>query len=190
MRIRTADPDRDAARIADIYRPYVEATLISFEQIAPTVEEMAGRMRGALAWAPWLVAEDESARVIGYAYASRHRERAGYRWSVDISVYLDPDWVRRGIGRALYDELLPILRRQGFVNAYAGVALPNPASVALHEAIGMRLVGVYERVGYKLGEWPDVAWYALRLTEPAEPPAEPIPFPALQVADKQAQTRG
>jgi phosphinothricin acetyltransferase len=179
MRIRLADPERDAAQVADIYRPYVAETLVSFEEVAPSTAEMAQRMRSTLSWTPWLVAEDAVAGVIGYAYASRHRDRAGYRWAVDISVYVDRDWQRRGVGRALYAELLPILRRQRFVNAYAGVALPNPASVALHEAIGMRLIGVYERVGHKLGEWPDVAWLGMRLSEPGEPPAEPIPFAAL-----------
>lgn len=179
MRIRVADPSRDAARVTEIYRPYVERTVISFEEAVPSATEMADRIRSTLELTPWLVAEDESAGVVGYAYAGRHRARPGYRWSVDISVYLDPQWTGRGIGRALYDALLDILRRQRFVNCYAGVALPNPASVALHEAIGMQLVGTYRRVGYKLGEWPDVAWYWLQLAESSDPPPEPIPFPRL-----------
>jgi len=174
MRVRVAEPELDAARVAEIYRPAVEGNYISFEETAPKANEMAERMRKVLARMPWLVAEDESGGVVGYAYASPHRERAAYRWSVDISVYVDPAWHGQGIGRLLYDELLERLRGQGFVNAYAGVTLPNPASVALHEAIGMTRVGVYRRVGYKLGEWRDVAWYELRLAEPtANPPAEP-----------------
>jgi L-amino acid N-acyltransferase YncA len=123
---------------------------------------------------PWLVAELDGA-VVGYAYAAIHRERPGYRWSVDISVYVAAGLHRRGVGRALYDELIPLLRRQGFVNAYAGIALPNPASVALHEAIGMRRIGVYEGVGFKFGGWHDVAWYGLRLTDGAGQPTEPLP---------------
>ena len=174
MRLRPAQPEVDAERVAEIYRPAVEASYISFEEVAPTADEMAERMHRVLARLPWLVAEDESGLVVGYAYASPHRDRATYRWSVDISVYVDPARHGRGIGRALYDALLERLRGQGFVNVYAGVTLPNPASVALHEAIGMARVGVYHRVGYKLGEWRDVAWYELRLTEPAmNPPAEP-----------------
>jgi L-amino acid N-acyltransferase YncA len=174
MRLRPAQPEVDAERVAEIYRPAVEGSYISFEEVVPTADEMAERMNRVLARLPWLVAEDESGLVVGYAYASPHRERAAYRWSVDISVYVDPGRRGRGIGRALYDELLEQLRGLGFVNVYAGVTLPNPASVALHEAIGMTRVGVYHRVGYKLGEWRDVAWFELRLTEPAtNPPAEP-----------------
>ena len=173
MRVRLADADLDSVRVAEIYRPAVEGNFISFEETAPTADEMAERMRKVLARTPWLVAEEESGGVVGYAYASPHRERAAYRWSVDISVYVDPAWHGRGIGRLLYDDLLEWLRNQGFVNVYAGVTLPNPASVALHQAIGMRRIGIYERVGYKLGEWRDVAWFGLRLIEPTDPPAEP-----------------
>ena len=178
MRVRLADPECDAQRVAEIYRPNVEATVISFEEVAPSAAEMAGRIQSVLAWTPWLVALDEKSRVIGYTYASRHRERAGYRWSVDLAVYVDPSFQGRGVGKVLYGELLPILRRQRFVNIYAGIGLPNPASVALHETIGMTRIGVYERVGWKLGRWVDVAWYGLRLSEPRPdaPPPEPIPF--------------
>jgi phosphinothricin acetyltransferase len=181
MRIRPGDPDRDAARAAEIYRPAVVGSAISFEEVAPRADEMAARMRTVLARTPWLVVLADDDRVIGYAYASEHRSRVGYRWSVDISVYVDLAWHGRGIGRSLYAELLPILRRQRFVNAYAGIGLPNPASVALHESIGMTRIGIYERVGWKLGRWVDVAWYGLRLTEPPtdSPPPEPIPLPQL-----------
>jgi phosphinothricin acetyltransferase len=183
MRVRVADPALDAERVAEIYRPHVVETLTSFEEVAPTTTEMAERISSTLAWTPWLVAQDENDRVIGYAYASRHRERAGYRWSVDISVYVDWDWQRKGVGRALYAELLPTLRRQGFVNVYAGVALPNPGSVALHEALGMKLVGVYEKVGFKFGEWPDVAWYGMTLADHSDMPSDPIPFLELAAAE-------
>lgn len=195
MRIRVADPERDARRVAEIYRPAVEGSPVSFEEVAPEDSEMAARMRRVLERLPWLVAEADEASdagggggpVVGYAYASGHRDRAAYRWSVDISVYVDGEWQGRGVGRALYDALLDILRRQGFANAFAGVTLPNPASVALHEAIGMRRVATYERVGYKNGAWHDTAWFGMRLSEageassghPGDPPAEPIPFPDL-----------
>jgi L-amino acid N-acyltransferase YncA len=178
-RIRLADPARDAPAVADIYRPAVESTIVTFEEAAPDAAEMERRMSSVLRRAPWLVAEEDGA-ICAYAYASTHRERAGYRWSVDISVYVDPAHQGRGIGRALYDRLLAFLREQRFVNVYAGVALPNPGSVALHEAIGMRRIGVFERVGFKVGAWVDVAWYGLRLSDAHGQPPEPIPLPDLR----------
>ena len=188
INIRTADPSRDAAAVAEIYRPYVEDTIISFEEIAPSATEMKARIEHILEWTPWLVAEvaeaDADPRIVGYAYASRHRERAGYRWSVDISVYVDRESRGRGVGRSLYAELVPTLRRQRFVNAYAGIGLPNDASVAIHELLGMTRVAVYEKVGWKLGRWVDVAWYAMRLSQPLDEddgstPPEPMPFSRL-----------
>jgi L-amino acid N-acyltransferase YncA len=180
--VRVASPERDAVAVAAIYRPSVEGGLASFEEVAPDADEMARRMGLTLTRTPWLVAEGSDGAVVGYAYAAAHHERPGYRWAVNISVYVADGFQGRGIGRSLYDELLPILRRQGFVNAYAGITLPNPGSVALHEAIGMRRIGVYERVGFKLGAWRDVAWYGLRLSDPAGVPTEPIPFPQLDPA--------
>ena len=178
MIVRLADPERDAAAVAEIYRPAVECSLATMEEVPPSAEEMEARMRTTLARAPWLVIDDGRS-VSGYAYAGPHRERAGYRWAVDISVYVAPDLQGRGIGRRLYDALIPIIRSQRFINAYAGIALPNSASVALHEAIGMRRIAVYERVGYKHGTWVDVAWYGMRLVEPPQNPQEPIPLPEL-----------
>jgi L-amino acid N-acyltransferase YncA len=180
VRVRLVNAERDAERVATIYRPAVEASAASFELIAPAASEMARRMVAILARTPWLVATDEQGHVVGYAYGAQHRERPAYRWSVDVSAYVDAGWRGQGVGRQLYDELVAILRRQGFVNAFAGITLPNPASVALHEAIGMRRVGVFERVGYKLGAWHDVAWYGMVLVEPRDAPSEPIPFPDLE----------
>jgi L-amino acid N-acyltransferase YncA len=178
IRVRLADPDGDAAAVAAIYRPAVESSAASFEEAAPDAAEMARRMRAILVRTPWLVALADGV-PIGYAYAGPHRERAGYRWSVDVSAYVHADWQGRRVGRTLYDTLLPILRRQRFANAYAGIALPNPGSVALHESIGMRRIGVYERVGFKFGAWHDVAWFGMRIAEPAGRPEEPIPLPDL-----------
>jgi phosphinothricin acetyltransferase len=184
VEIRLADPERDAVAVADIYRPAVEASLATFEGVAPDADEVRDRIRTVLARTPWLVAIDpESGKVVGYAYASPHHQRAGYRWSVNISVYVAAHAQRRGIGRALYERLLYLLRRQRFVNGYAGVALPNPASEALHAAIGMERICVYRAVGYKHGRWVDVAWYGIRLREPDDPPAEPIPLPDLDAGE-------
>ena len=178
MIIRLADPERDSVAVAAIYRPAVESSVATFEEVAPGAEDMEARMRRTLERTPWLVMDDGKG-LGGYAYAAQHRARPGYRWAVDVSVYVAPGMQGRGIGRRLYDDLVAILRRQRFVNAYAGIALPNPASVALHEAIGMRRIGVYQQVGHKLGRWVDVAWYGMQLSAPASPPPEPIPLPEL-----------
>ena len=110
------------------------------------------RIRTVLAAYPWLVAELDD-EIVGYAYATVHNERWAYRWSTDTSVYAAPAHHRRGIGRALYNALLPLLVRQGLYVACAGITLPNPASVALHESFGFRPVGTYDRVGFKHGSW-------------------------------------
>lgn len=170
-----ADPERDAPSVAAIYADAVSSTLASFEEVPPGTAEMAQRIGHTLERTPWLVAELDGA-VIGYAYASPHHARPGYRWSVNLSAYVAPGHRGRGVGKDLYLPLLDILRRQGMVNAYAGVTLPNAASERLHEAIGMRRFAVYRRVGFKFGAWHDVAWYELRLMEPAGHPAEPIPL--------------
>ena len=174
-RIRLAEPEQDAEAVAAIYADAVLHSVATFEEEPPSAAAMAHRMRATLRRAPWLVAEASDGTLAGYAYAAPHHDRAGYRWSVNISVYVHAERRERGIGRALYDALIPMLREQGVVNAFAGVALPNPGSVALHEAIGMRRVGVYERVGWKQGRWVDVAWYGMRLSEPEGQPPEVRP---------------
>ncbi len=176
LRIRLADPERDAAGIAATYAPAVERSSATFEEVAPSPGDMADRIVRTLERSPWLVAEeDEPADVVGYACAALHRERAGYRWSVDISVYARADHRGRGTGRALYEVLLPMIQRQRFVNVFDGIALPNAASVA----IGMRRIAVYEGVGFKFDAWHDVAWYGLRMAEPGLPLAGPVSLPEL-----------
>jgi L-amino acid N-acyltransferase YncA len=166
----------DADAIAAVYAPYVTATVVSFETDPPDGDEMARRMSARISGRPllpWLVAERDG-RVTGYAYASRHRARAAYRWGADVSAYLEDGERGRGTGKALYGELLPVLHELGYTGAYAGITLPNPASVALHEAIGFTLVGIYRHVGYKLGSWHDVGWWQRALIDPLpDAPAEP-----------------
>jgi phosphinothricin acetyltransferase len=173
--IRLASPD-DGAAVAAIYHPYVADTVISFEVEPPTEDDMRSRIAAVLEKLPWLVYEDDG-RVVGYAYASAHRAREAYQWSVDVAVYVAADQHRRGIGRRLYGELFPALRRLGYVNAYAGITLPNDKSVGLHEAMGFVRVGIYRSVGFKLGQWRDVGWWHLPLQDP---PADPEPPVALQ----------
>src|SRR6476660_721429 len=171
-RIRFAG-ESDAAAIAEIYRPVVESTTISFETVPPDRDEMARRIVETTREHPWLVCEI-GGRVAGYAYATKHRVRSAYRWSVDTSVYVDASVRKSGVGRGLYGSLFGILSAQGYFNAYAGIALPNAASVGLHEAVGFRKIGVYQRVGFKFGEWRDVGWWQLELRAHEESPAEPL----------------
>lgn len=174
MKIRTATLD-DAAAVAAIYAPVVQHTAISFETEPPDAAEMRSRIEKTLASLPWLVAEDEAGAVCGYAYASRHRERAAYQWSVDTTVYVRQDQRGRGVGRALYGALLPLLTELGYAQAFAGIALPNAGSVGLHEAVGFQALGVYRNVGFKHGQWRDVGWWQKTLATPAQP-QPPRPF--------------
>ncbi len=173
--IRDADPARDAATCAAIYAPNVNTSAISFEERPPDAAEMEARIERYSQTHPWLVAE-EGGGVIGYAYACPHRERAAYRWAADVSVYIAAAEHRRGHGRRLYEELFERLRRQRFQVAIAGITLPNPASVGLHERLGFVPIGVYRRIGWKLDAWRDVGWYQLELAPAVDnPPPEPLP---------------
>jgi phosphinothricin acetyltransferase len=169
LRIATAE---DAAAVASIYAPYVRDTPISFETAPPTADEIRQRIDAVLASHVWLVA-CRGGGVVGYAYASAHRTRAAYRWSVDTAVYVEASSQRRGIARRLYGALFSILALQRYVNAYAGITLPNRASVGLHEAMGFVPVGVYRRVGYKQGSWYDVGWWCRALRECSGEPGAP-----------------
>jgi L-amino acid N-acyltransferase YncA len=171
--IRLATED-DADQIRRIYAPFcTDDSHVSFEVEPPTSEEIRRRIAKILDGYPWLVAE-EAGEVLGYAFASPHRERAAYVWSVDVAVYIDPSRRGSGVGRALYTSLFAALRLQGFINAYAGVALPNPASIGLHRAMGFVPIGTYQAVGYKAGEWRDVAWFGRMLREPPDRPEPPM----------------
>jgi L-amino acid N-acyltransferase YncA len=173
--IRSADPERDSAACAAIYAPHVEGSAVSFEERAPDGAELAARIRRVSATHPWLVAELGN-EVVGYAYACPHGERPAYRWAAEVSVYVDAARVGRGIGRRLYTELLEQLRGQRFRLACAGITLPNPASVALHESLGFALVGVSRGIGWKQGAWRDVGWWQLELAPAVESaPPEPLP---------------
>jgi phosphinothricin acetyltransferase len=171
----------DAMAVATIYAPIVRETAISFESEPPTPDTMAGRIETTLQRYPWLVAT-RCDDVIGYAYGSEHQSRAAYRWSVNVSVYVAANAHGQGVGRELYTALIGILRAQGFRSAFAGIALPNAASVALHEAVGFEPLGVYRDVGFKFGVWHDVGYWRLGLSAKSGAPAEPTIFSAFREA--------
>jgi phosphinothricin acetyltransferase len=177
IEIRVATPE-DAGAVSEIYAPWVALTPVSFEIDVPGAVDMAARINDTVPRYPWLVCERDS-YVVGYAYASEHRTRAAYQWSVDTAVYIREGCRGRGVGKGLYVSLIRILTAQRLHNAYAGITLPNAASVALHESVGFRPVGVYERVGYKLGAWHDVGWWALELQPRTDAPQPPLSLPAV-----------
>ena len=176
--MRVARPE-DAEAIVTIYTPIVRDTAISFEVEPPTPLEMHERIATTLRRLPWLVCEHQG-EVLGYVYASPHRARAAYQWSVDVSVYIHAQVRRTGMGRALYHALFQLLSLQGFYQGFAGITLPNPASVGLHEALGFQPVGVYQAVGYKLGVWHDVGWWQRALQPRPSLPTPPIAFEVLR----------
>jgi phosphinothricin acetyltransferase len=176
--IRVALPE-DAAAILRIYAPIVRETAISFEVEPPTPGEMAQRIATTLPHLPWLVCEQQG-EVLGYVYASPHRARAAYQWSVDVTVYIQAQARRTGMGRALYHALFELLSLQGLYTCYAGITLPNLASVGLHEALGFQPVGVYQAVGYKLGAWHDVGWWQRAFQPRPSLPTPPTAFEVLR----------
>jgi phosphinothricin acetyltransferase len=163
---------RDAEACAAIYTPYVTDTAITFETEPPSPAEMAARIAAAQRSHAWVVLED-GGRVVGFAYGGRYKARAAYRWSCEVSVYLEPGRRRTGGGRALYTVLLARLAERGFRTAVAGMALPNEASVGLHRAMGFEPVGTYRRIGWKHDTWHDVAWTQRQIGPGDDPPAEP-----------------
>ena len=171
-RIRFATSE-DAEAILELYAEYIKNTRVTFEIEVPTVTAFRERMERITVQFPWLVCEIDG-DIVGYAYASKHGERAAYRWSADLSVYINEKYHRKGVATALYKAVLAILKRQGYYTVYAGVSTPNPKSEAFHEAFGFRNLGEFQKVGYKLGQWCGVAWYELPLAEYGKEPEEPV----------------
>ena len=162
----------DAGEVLEIYKPYVEDTIISFEYEAPNLNEFLQRIKTVSSEYPWLVCLFGK-MIVGYAYASKHRERTAYQWSVDAAVYLSPSIHGKGISCILYESLFSILRLQGYYNVYAGISLPNEKSVGFHKSMGFEEIGIYNKTGYKHGNWHNTAWFQMHLAEHSENP--PIP---------------
>ena len=176
IRIATA---ADAAAIAAIYSPYVTDSAVSFETEPPGPAEMSRRIATGGALYPWFAALDAAGRIVGFAYGCAFRARPAYRFAVETSVYLAPAAQGRGIGRALYERLLPLLETQGFTQAIAAISLPNPTSVALHERLGFAPAGTYRDVGFKHGTWLSVGLWQRPLAPCSNQPSEPRPFAPL-----------
>ncbi|HEY5392693.1 MAG TPA: GNAT family N-acetyltransferase [Hanamia sp.] len=159
--IRTAFAS-DASSILDIYEPYILNTTASFETEVPSIENFTQRILSTLEIWPWLVYESDGV-VAGYAYASKHRERAAYQWCVESSVYVNDHFQQKGIAAKLYETLFRILQYQGCRNVYAGITLPNEKSIHFHEKMGFSKIADYTNIGYKLNRWNTVRWYQLQL---------------------------
>ena len=157
----------DAPALLAIYAPFVTETAVSFEVEPPSVEEFQQRIAAAQSRWAWLVAE-QAGQVGGYAYATSFRQRAAYQWSIEMSAYLAPAFRGRHVGRALYERLVALMVDKGYCTAYAGITLPNEASVRFHQALGFTAVGVFRRAGRKFGMWHDVSWWQRPLRD--EPP--------------------
>ncbi|MGI6669822.1 MAG: GNAT family N-acetyltransferase [Acetivibrionales bacterium] len=180
--IRLATED-DCESVLKIYAPYITNTAVTFEYKIPTIAEFKERMADIQKYYPWLVCEIDN-KIAGYAYASRFGEREAYKWSVDFSVYIDPEHHGKNIGKALYSALSGIIKLQGFYNAYALVSVPNIKSENLHESFGFKAIGVYRNVGYKHGKWRDIKVYELKIQEHVQSPADPLPIDKISDTDE------
>jgi L-amino acid N-acyltransferase YncA len=164
--------ETDTQAVLDIYKYYVENTVISFEYEAPALEEYIQRVRTNSEKYPWLVCLFNK-KIIAFAYGSTHRYRTAYQWSPESTIYLAPDFHTKGIGRILYETLFSLLKIQGHYNVFAGVALPNEKSVGFHKALGFEEIGIFKNVGYKHGNWHDTHWFQLTLQEHKLNPSPP-----------------
>jgi phosphinothricin acetyltransferase len=164
--------ETDTQAVLDIYKYYVENTIISFEYEAPAFEEYKQRIKTNVENYPWLVCLHND-KIIGYAYGSTHRYRTAYQWSPESTIYLAPDFQTRGIGRILYETLFELLKLQGYYNVFAGVALPNEKSLGFHRALGFEEIGIFKNVGYKHGNWHHTHWFQLTLQTHQVNPTNP-----------------
>lgn len=162
----------DHEAVLAVYQPYIEHTSITFEYDVPQSEAFLERIKNVTAGYPWLVCLQNN-EVIGYAYASKYRDRVAYQWAAESAIYLKEGVHRKGIARILYEALFQILCLQGYINLYAIITLPNVKSVGFHQAMGFQELGIFRKVGYKLGKWHDVIWFERHLMEHTDNPSVP-----------------
>ena len=172
IRIATKD---DAAGMLGIYAPFILNSGITQETEVPSIDAFQKRIISTLKERPWLVCEINN-EIAGYAYAGKHRDRKGYQWCTEPSVYISEKHFGVGIANALYTALFDILKIQGYVNAYAVITLPNNRSIAFHKKFGFEYLTTYNKIGYKLGQWHDVGWMQYEVSPHKEDPADPIRF--------------
>ena len=178
--IRLAEK-RDVPEILDIYAPYILDTAVTFEEIVPDEESFWERIQGIMDELPYLVCEIDG-RIAGYAYASGYRSRASYRWSKEVSVYIHPDFRRKGVAHALYTSLNEMVRYQGIAVLLAIITLPNEQSVGFHEDFGYRKCAEFSKIGYKMGQWQNVGWFELFIQDENELPKDRI-LPLNEIVD-------
>lgn len=164
--------EADSVSILEIYAPFIRDTVITFENEVPTITEFKRRIFDIQKKYPWLVCEING-NIVGYAYASQFNDRAAYDWSSDFSIYINPQYQGKKIGKALYYCLFELSKLQGYCNAYAGVTLPNIKSERLHQSFGFNSIGVYQNAGFKLGNWYDVKWFGIKIKDYPKSPTEP-----------------
>lgn len=160
----------DSEEILNIYAPYVSDTAVSFETEVPKPKEFAKRIEDIRRKYPYIVYLIDN-KIVGYAYASSHRQRAAYCYDADASIYLLPECHGSGIAGKLYGCLFEILRELGYYNIYAGCSSSNPQSFRFHQKVGFTTVGTYHKVGYKFGKWYDVTWLEKSINDYSKEPA-------------------
>lgn len=165
----------DAGKLLEIYAPYIQNTNVTFEYAVPSIGEWEERIRSVITLFPWLVAECDG-EIAGYAYATKHRERVAYSWCCESSVYLSEEFYGRGIAKVLYQKLFEILKHQGYINIYAILTSPNPASEKFHENFGFYDAAGFNKAGFKFGKWHNTRWLQLHLSEHEIPPNNIVPF--------------
>lgn len=172
MKIQFVEKD-DYQQILHIYQPYIEKTAITFEYDVPSIEEFSKRIDDIKKDLPYLVVKDEN-KVLGYAYASHYRGRQAFAWDVELSIYLDENITHQGIGTQLYDELMSLLKKQGYFRAYACITYPHPMSISFHQKYGFKMIGIFHQAGYKFDQWLDVAWMEYSIQDGVPKPIKKI----------------